>query len=198
MQHEMRVDVLRNYEKAETDCLSCLEDFISRDAPQSFAGVLQQHVSRERLLNQAIAGDRKVASFIWVEISRHINNAQLRKPGFQLLRELWTAQPGHDDVGNQEVDRIIQSLGNFQRFCAVCSLDHMVAGALEELRRQSADFGFVFCEQDSPNCFRTFHRFYLASRNRGLVGNARQIDFHARTLVDFTLDPNRPAALGAR
>jgi len=57
--------------------------------------------------------------------------------------------PGHNDIGEQEIDGALVSVDDLQSSATVFGFEDLVALGFQILARETAEIGFIFDEQDS-------------------------------------------------
>ena len=85
-----------------------------------------------------------------IGIPGHEKHAQRRSSRLQLSRELASAHPRHDDIGQQQIDMraMLLAIHQRERGGSVGRFEDGVAVALEQLPRDGANRGFVLDQQN--------------------------------------------------
>lgn len=92
--------------------------------------------------------ERAVVSQGVLGIARHVENLQFRMRWCQMFRDLGTAYPWQNDIGQQQMKAAMVLTTKLQRLLAVGSLQHHIAYVLKDLSHQVADDRFILDQQD--------------------------------------------------
>jgi len=85
-----------------------------------------------------------------VGIPGHVEDGEARALTEKLRRQAGPADPGHHDVGEEEVDRTHMVPGDSKRVCPVRGFENGVALLLEDVVRQPPELLLVLDEKDRP------------------------------------------------
>ena len=156
-----------------------------------------QHVQQEWFLEygNTVAGAVRRSGF---RVTGHEQDFEVGIGLAQASCQLAPADVGHDDVGEQKVDRARLFRGNAQGILTVLGEEHGVTLALEKLAHEIADAVLILDQKDGFRPRRRGLEGLLAGRNgwlRRLVGYLRKIDFERRALTRLAANPNGPVHL---
>src|SRR5262249_11862455 len=112
----------------------------------------------------------------------------------QPRRELRPTQTRHDDVGDEQRNRLLALFADEQRLAAVGRLDHVIAEPAQDLARQPANALIVLGDQDGLIPSPSIHRDRQLDVGHDFV-DAWQIDLKRRSPPELAVDPYPAAAL---
>ena len=107
-----------------------------RSAVECLAHFVSQTRQGERFRDQRISGDRPVVIEELGCKGGHEEHLRLALDRAQQVGELPPVHPGHDDIGQQQMNRSSVSLGDPQRVFSVRRLEDMVAFSRKDIPRQ--------------------------------------------------------------
>ena len=160
----------------------------SGQTPTVCAGLVEQHANLARQvlgaegllqegdagLEHAVMDDRRIGVPGHVE---HVRPGPHRRHG---VRDFGAAHPRHDDVGEQQVDRVAVPAKQLERRRAVTRLQDGIARRLEDLRHELPHDGFVLDEQDRLVAALGGGRRARRIRRRRRRGRLREADAERR------------------
>ena len=157
---------------------------------------LGQLVGGERLLEeraprrqQAVLPDRLL------RVSRDVQHLQVRRTGEKPLHQRGTAEAGHDDVGEDEIERTSMPVHQPQGIAPVARLQHPISPGPQHPTRQASDRQLVLHHQHGARRPRL-----IAPPGQLLEALARsfhsgEIHREGAPVVQPAVDPDVPAAL---
>jgi len=130
-----------------------------------------------------------------IGVAGHVNHLHLRSELQQARRHLAAGGAGQDHVGQQQIDRRIETAGKFDAGLAVVRFQHDVAVGAQSVGDHPAQRILVLHEQDGLGT--PGGQFQVLARSVGVdrARHDRKIHLEARALADFAVDGDAALAL---